>query len=122
METKSRQTKAIHNALDADPFVMKTFSTEVRNQTIDSAETAADLAKLQKDGFVIIEKLLSPSQVQEVRDALAPHLGQTGRNNFEGTRTQRVYGLLGKSRSLFYFSFFDSQVVSWFRDTLTFCF
>ena len=41
----------------------------------------------------------SPERVAEIRAALAPHLARDllGRNDFEGTKTNRVYALLAKS-------------------------
>jgi ectoine hydroxylase-related dioxygenase (phytanoyl-CoA dioxygenase family) len=55
--------------------------------------------RLQRDGYVILPSLLSAAQLQAVRDALAPHLQglRTGRNDFEGYKSERVYALLAKS-------------------------
>lgn len=53
----------------------------------------------EAEGYVVFENVLSPDSVLRVRTALAPYLegGKTGRNDFEGVRTNRVYGLLAKS-------------------------
>src|ERR1700704_147144 len=50
-------------------------------------------------GYLIFERVLSPSRVAELRAALAPFLARdlTGRNDFEGLKTNRVYALLAKS-------------------------
>ena len=50
-------------------------------------------------GYLIFERVLSPDRVAEIRAALAPYLerGLTGRNDFEGLKTNRVYALLAKS-------------------------
>src|SRR3977135_2216179 len=50
-------------------------------------------------GYLIFERVLSPSSVAEIRTALAPFLERdlTGRNDFEGLKTNRVYALLAKS-------------------------
>jgi ectoine hydroxylase-related dioxygenase (phytanoyl-CoA dioxygenase family) len=50
-------------------------------------------------GYVIFERVLAPEFVEELRAALKPHLARdlTGRNDFEGFRTNRVYALLAKS-------------------------
>jgi len=63
-------------------------------------QRASDLAAIQGDGFVVIDALLSDTDLAEIRRALAPHLASdpSGRNNFEGYRTQRVYSLVGKGR------------------------
>ncbi len=63
--------------------------------------SAADnLARLNEDGFVILEDVLDVDQVETLRDALQPYLDLDahGRNNFEGERTQRVYSLVGRGR------------------------
>lgn len=63
-------------------------------------QLAADLAAIRDDGFVVIEKLLSDDDLAAIRHGLEPHLATdpSGRNNFEGYRTQRVYSLVGKGR------------------------
>ena len=62
--------------------------------------TQRDLAAIREDGFVVIEGLLSAEELAEIRRELAPRLASdpSGRNNFEGYRTQRVYSLAGKGR------------------------
>jgi len=64
------------------------------------------LEKLKNDGFVILEGILDRDQQGALRGELQPHFERRlfGRNPFEGHRTQRVYGLLSKSRA------FDSLV------------
>jgi hypothetical protein len=55
--------------------------------------------EFDRRGYVIFECVLSPSRVAEIRVALAPFLERdlTGRNDFEGLKTNRVYALLAKS-------------------------
>jgi ectoine hydroxylase-related dioxygenase (phytanoyl-CoA dioxygenase family) len=50
-------------------------------------------------GYLIFERVLSPERVAEIRAALSPFLERnlTGRNDFEGLKTNRVYALLAKS-------------------------
>ncbi len=52
------------------------------------------------NGYVVLEGLLSGNQLGEVRDALAPLLAQglSGRNDFEGIKTQRVYTLVARGK------------------------
>ena len=52
------------------------------------------------NGYVVLEGLLDEDEIGEVRDALAPLLtqGPSGRNDFEGTRTQRVYTLVARGK------------------------
>ncbi len=58
------------------------------------------LAALDEVGAVVVEGFLSPDEVGELRDELAPVLEATpyGRNDFEGHRTRRVYALFAKVR------------------------
>src|SRR3979490_110996 len=55
--------------------------------------------QFDSNGYLIFERVLSPDRVAELRSALAPHLERdlTGRNDFEGFKTNRVYALLAKS-------------------------
>jgi ectoine hydroxylase-related dioxygenase (phytanoyl-CoA dioxygenase family) len=50
-------------------------------------------------GYLIFERVLTGEVVDDIRAALQPHLARdlTGRNDFEGFRTNRVYALLAKS-------------------------
>ncbi len=61
-------------------------------------DLAAELASLERDGFVILDGVLTPQQIRAVEDALAPFEADRpmGRNGFEGERSQRVYSLAGK--------------------------
>ncbi len=56
--------------------------------------------QFDEHGYIIFERVLPSSTVQELRVALKPYLAEDakkGRNNFEGLRTNRVYALLAKS-------------------------
>ena len=55
--------------------------------------------QFDRSGYLIFERVLAPDRVAEIRAALAPHLARDllGRNDFEGTKTNRVYALLAKS-------------------------
>ena len=66
---------------------------------IEGFDRGTHLAELASAGFTIIPDFLRPDQVRKVRQALAPHLGQfTGRNDFEGFDTERVYTLVARAR------------------------
>jgi ectoine hydroxylase-related dioxygenase (phytanoyl-CoA dioxygenase family) len=55
------------------------------------------LARLQEQGYTIIEDFLSPADLRAVREGLKPFLGtHRGRNNFEGLKTERVYTLVAR--------------------------
>ena len=58
-----------------------------------------DLATLERQGYVVLEGLLSPAECQAIRAAVTPLLHHTGRNPFEGLATQRVYSVLTKTRA-----------------------
>jgi ectoine hydroxylase-related dioxygenase (phytanoyl-CoA dioxygenase family) len=66
--------------------------------------TAADVdevvAGLDKDGYAIVEGVLSPDEVAEIRADMRRVLEATptGRNTFEGFGTKRVYALFAKTR------------------------
>lgn len=65
---------------------------------VDSAVVDADMAALARDGYVVWENLLDAKQCREIREVVRPWLGHTGRNSFEGRRTQRVYSVLSRTR------------------------
>ena len=66
---------------------------------MEGFDTAAHLRALATDGFTVIPDFLSAGQLQRVRQGLAPHLGgPSGRNDFEGFDTQRVYTLVARGR------------------------
>lgn len=59
----------------------------------------AHVQALDRDGFTIIRDFLSQAQLHEVRRVLAFYLGtRSGRNNFEGYSTERVYTLVARGR------------------------
>lgn len=51
-----------------------------------------------RDGYVIINNLISKETCQQIKQEGLALLGQTGRNPFEGQQTQRVYNVLSKTR------------------------
>lgn len=65
---------------------------------VDSAVVDADMTALARDGYVVWENLLDAEQCREIREVVRPWLGHTGRNSFEGRRTQRVYSVLSRTR------------------------
>lgn len=72
--------------------------TPTSGSSVDSAIVGADMAALDRDGYVIWENLLSTEQCAQIRETVRPWLGHTGRNSFEGRRTQRVYSVLSRTR------------------------
>jgi hypothetical protein len=74
-------------------------ATASAGTTVDPAVVEADLTALDREGYVILENLLSAEECERIRAAVTPLLDRTGRNTFEGERTQRVYSVLGKTRA-----------------------
>jgi ectoine hydroxylase-related dioxygenase (phytanoyl-CoA dioxygenase family) len=64
---------------------------------VDPATTERDVATIRRDGFIVLDRLLSAEDVAAMRAALRRHLRSElfGRNDFEGHRTERVYSLVG---------------------------
>ncbi len=58
-------------------------------------------ATLERDGYAIVEGVLSPAEVAAKRDELLRILERTkqGRNDFEGFETRRIYALFAKTRA-----------------------
>jgi ectoine hydroxylase-related dioxygenase (phytanoyl-CoA dioxygenase family) len=55
------------------------------------------VARLEADGYTIIEDFMSPDHLRRFREGLAAQLGTyRGRNPFEGFTTERVYTLVGR--------------------------
>ena len=78
---------------------MKTMKSEA---TVDHV-----VETLEREGFAILERYLSAEDVRAKREDLARVLRATptGRNDFEGFETQRIYALFAKTRAL------DAQAV-----------
>ncbi len=55
----------------------------------------------QAQGFVVFENIMPAHEISRVRDALFPYLTKTGRNDFEGFKSNRVYALLAKAPDVF---------------------
>jgi ectoine hydroxylase-related dioxygenase (phytanoyl-CoA dioxygenase family) len=76
------------------PTTMEQTSPWLKGRTFGSWREEFD-----RRGYLIFEKVLSADRVMAIRAALAPFLEQdlTGRNDFEGLKTNRVYALMAKS-------------------------
>ena len=59
------------------------------------------LADLDRDGYAVVESLLSTDEAATVRNGLREILDRTprGRNDFEGYNTRRIYALFAKTRA-----------------------
>ena len=65
---------------------------------VDPALTDKDWESLQKHGYVMMQNLISDEQCAAIKAELLPLLSHTGRNAFEGVKTQRLYATLTKTR------------------------
>jgi ectoine hydroxylase-related dioxygenase (phytanoyl-CoA dioxygenase family) len=67
---------------------------------IDDDLTKRVLADLDQDGYSVVESLLSPEHAATIRDGLREILDgtPTGRNDFEGFQTRRIYAIFAKTR------------------------
>lgn len=63
-----------------------------------ASELATQLELLQRDGYVVLEGLISAERCAEMKHALLGLTDKTGANPFEGHKTQRVYAPLSKTR------------------------
>ncbi|MDG0979463.1 MAG: phytanoyl-CoA dioxygenase family protein [Halieaceae bacterium] len=125
---KSTNPKRVDNSNDIDSIVAKPTVTDATKknpeqhefntykdqdlankykQTHSSASKSlpadvvkADLHSVATQGYVIIENLVSVAEVQKVKSACNDLLDHTGRNDFEGLKTQRVYAVLSKTRAI----------------------
>ena len=65
----------------------------------NAPEIDSDFQRLMKDGYVIIENLISKDDCAAIKEAGLALLDHRGRNAFEGVATQRVYDVLSKTRT-----------------------
>src|SRR5262245_23371470 len=76
----------------------KYTSTAGTQAPIDPDVIERDLAHLARDGFVIIEGLITRDQCEAIRADVVPRFEHDkGRNNFEGFATQRLYAVIEKT-------------------------
>ena len=68
---------------------------------LDENAFAKAKADYDRDGFIIFPNVLGSDEVDQIRRALEPHFTQTGRNYFEGFKSNRVYSLLTKAPEVF---------------------
>ncbi len=76
------------------------FTASADAARVPEEVVAADLATVERAGYVIIPSLLTDDELAEIRAGIEPLLGHPGRNDFEGTVTQRVYAVVEKTRAL----------------------
>lgn len=75
-----------------------THRLEQADREVDPADLERDWQALQDQGYVILERLIPEDACDAIKAALLPLLSHTGRNEFEGKATQRLYSVLTKTR------------------------
>ncbi len=67
----------------------------IKDATVDNV-----VAAMRAEGYCIVEGILNQKEVQQTKADLLDVLGviPTGRNDFEGYKTQRIYALFAKTR------------------------
>jgi ectoine hydroxylase-related dioxygenase (phytanoyl-CoA dioxygenase family) len=64
---------------------------------LEAFDAAGHIARIRRDGYTIVEGILDAGGIAEFRAGVEPHLGRwTGRNRFEGVKTERVYTLVAR--------------------------
>lgn len=77
-----------------------TFRSDAGSQVSVPPELLdAAMRAVERDGFVVFERLLPDDVVDAIRADLEPRFSHTGRNNFEGLATRRLYGVIEKTLS-----------------------
>ena len=71
------------------------------DQWLDGRTFEQAYQQYEKQGYILFKDVMDADGVRQVRDALAPFLTTTGRNDFEGFKTNRVYSLLAKAPEVF---------------------
>jgi ectoine hydroxylase-related dioxygenase (phytanoyl-CoA dioxygenase family) len=88
---------------DADEYLHaelahKYKSTAGTQPQVDPSLVERDLAEVERQGFVIIENLVPRETCEAIRADVMPRFRYaSGRNNFEGFATQRLYAVIDKT-------------------------
>jgi len=92
---KTDKVKTIH---DLKKDIAGTHGIEEHARNIDPVQHEADWQTLQKHGYVMMEDIICVDACAAIKSELLPLLTHTGRNAFEGIKTQRLYATLTKTR------------------------
>lgn len=73
-------------------------STAGSQAGVNPAQIDSALQKINRDGFIIIENLFSPEEMDGLKADVEPRFKhEAGRNNFEGLATQRLYTMMAET-------------------------
>ncbi len=90
-------TDYVRTYFQAD-LARKYRSTAGSQEAVEPALIDALMAQVEAQGFVVINDIVPPDEIAAIRAALEPHFtSHTGRNNFEGFGTRRLYAVLEKT-------------------------
>lgn len=67
---------------------------------IEPERVAELMAQVNEHGYVIIENAISPKVIEAMKAEVKPLLNHTGRNEFEGHKTRRIYSVIEKTLAL----------------------
>ncbi len=88
----------VDNIDDLQKDIAGTHRFAKRAHNIAPDIIANDWQSLQDNGYVMIKNLISDQDCADIKQELEPLLTHTGRNAFEGLKTQRVYSTITKTR------------------------
>lgn len=73
-------------------------STAGSQANVDPGKVDLALQKINRDGYIIIENLFSPDEMDALKADVEPRFKhEAGRNNFEGLATQRLYTMMAET-------------------------
>lgn len=98
-DPRFRQFTDFRDYAEGDLARTHSFTASNAAAQFDPEILARQHAALLRDGYVIIENLMSDDDVAALKQGAYAELQHFGRNSFEGERTQRLYGLPQKLRS-----------------------
>jgi hypothetical protein len=98
-DPRFRQIDSFDQYLGVDLARTHGFTHNSEAAGVEPVVLQAQHEQLMRDGYIIIENLVSREVMDELREEAVPHLELMGRNSFEGERTQRIYGVPEKLRS-----------------------
>lgn len=83
------------------PSTSNSVDIQSLNQWLGGLTFDQAYQQYEEQGYILFKDVMDAPAVQQVRDALGPFLTVTGRNDFEGFKTNRVYSLLAKAPEVF---------------------
>lgn len=92
----SADQSGTYRGVDQAGTYKETKSTAM--ETVPADVVDADLRHVEEHGYVIIENLIPAETCDAIKEEALRLLSHTGRNSFEGLKTQRLYATLQKTR------------------------